>query len=138
MGCVIFLNRNMNIFYWNKWNQKRCPNVYISAPDANTLYVYLLFMLFKRNYANYSISKTILKNFYHSNQAYKYNATDTVWENLLIEPAFKHCILKKKLHELACVMYNVWTGIWIHFNERNKKRYSNVCVSAPDSNTSTI
>jgi hypothetical protein len=51
-------------------------------------------MLFNKNYAKYSISKTILKNFYHSNQTYKYNATDKVWENLLIEPAFKHCICK--------------------------------------------
>jgi hypothetical protein len=139
MGCVFPLNRNMNTFYWNKWNKKRCPNVYVSTPDSNTLYVYLLFMLFRKNYAQYSISKTILKNFYHSNQIYKYNATDKVWENLLIEPAFKHCIFKK-LHELACVVYNFWIGIWIHFNERNetKKRYSNVCDSAPDSNTNKI
>ena len=53
-----------------------------------------LFMLFKKKYAKDSIFKTILKNFYHSNQTYKYNATDKVWENLLIEPAFKHCICK--------------------------------------------
>jgi hypothetical protein len=94
MGCVFVLNRNMNTFYWNKWNKQRCPNVYVGAPDSNTFYVYLLFMLFNKNYAKYSISKTILKNFYHSNQTYKYNATDKVWENLLIEPAFKHCICK--------------------------------------------
>jgi hypothetical protein len=51
--------------------------VYVSTPDSNTLYVYLLFMLFKKNYAKYSISKTILKNVDHSNQTCKYNATDT-------------------------------------------------------------
>jgi plasmid replication initiation protein len=74
--------------------KKRFPNVYVISPDSNTFYVYLLFMLFKQNYATYSISKTILKNLYHSNQTYKYNATDKVWDNLLIEPAFKHCICK--------------------------------------------
>ena len=68
MGCVFVLNRNMNTFYWNKWNKQRCPNVYVGAPDSNTFYVYLLCMLFNKNYAKYSISKTILKNFYHSNQ----------------------------------------------------------------------
>jgi plasmid replication initiation protein len=94
MGCVFFLNRNMNTFYWNQWNNKRFPNVYVIAPDSNTFYAYLLFMLFKQIYATYSISKTILKNFYHYNQTYKYNATDKVWDNLLIEPAFKHCICK--------------------------------------------
>jgi hypothetical protein len=68
--------------------------VCVSAPDSNTFYVYLLFMLFKKNSAKYSISKIILKNIYHSNQTYKYNATDKVGENLLIEPAFKHSICK--------------------------------------------
>ena len=46
LGCVFFLNRNMNTFYWNKWCKNRCPNVCVSAPDSNTFYVYLLFMVF--------------------------------------------------------------------------------------------
>jgi hypothetical protein len=133
-GLCIFSEQEYEYILLKLMKKKRCPNVYVSAPDSNTLYVYVLFitvftvfrlltdfvclydyefwlslcnivrssvilclplfMLFKKNYATYSISKTILKNFYHSNQTYKYNATDKVWENLLIELAFKHCICK--------------------------------------------
>jgi hypothetical protein len=64
-------------------------------------------------YAKYSNSTTKLNNFYHSKQTYKYSVISRVWDNLLIESAFKHRICKL-LHELESVVYIFWTGIWIH------------------------
>ena len=93
-GLCIFSEQEYEYILLKQMMQNRCPTVCVSAPDPNTFDVYLLFMLFKKDYAKHSISKTILKNCYHSNQTYKYNATDKVWENLLIEPACKHCICK--------------------------------------------
>ena len=45
-------------------------------------------------YAKYSNSTKKFNNFDHYNQTYKYCAINRVWEDLLIEPAFKHHICK--------------------------------------------
>jgi hypothetical protein len=64
----IFSKQEYEYILLKQINKKRYPNACVSAPDSNTFYVYLLFMLLKKKSAKYSISKTILKNFYHSNQ----------------------------------------------------------------------
>ena len=77
-GLCIFSDQEYEYILLKQMMQNRVPNVCVSATDPNTFYVYLLFSLLKINYAKYSISKTILKNFYHSNQTCKHNAKDKV------------------------------------------------------------